>query len=66
MRKLLVEEGEEGFFDMLRDLAPYLETPLTVVWYRYCEGSFDGAGQWTVWPGSPYVQVQKVEPLSSP
>jgi hypothetical protein len=65
MRRLLEERGEEGFVAMLGDLAPYLETPLTVVWHRILEGHFDGAGQYTVWPGSPYVQVQTVRPLAA-
>jgi hypothetical protein len=41
-----------------------LRRPLTVVWHRILEGDFDGAGQWTVWPGSPYVQVQRVYPIA--
>jgi hypothetical protein len=65
MRHLLAEKGNEGFVAMLRELAPYLETPLTIVWHRIEGGEFDGAGQWTVWPGSPYVQVQQVNPLTT-
>jgi hypothetical protein len=56
---------EEGFADLLRNLAPYLLTPLTIVWSAIHSSSreLEGAGQWTVWPGSPYVQVQRVAPL---
>jgi hypothetical protein len=63
LQDLLMEKGNEGFVAMLRKLAPYLETPLTVVWYSIDAYDFHGAGRWTVWPGSPDVQVQKVDPL---
>jgi hypothetical protein len=60
---LLWKLGDEGFVALLQDLAPYLGTPLTVVWHWTGSGEFLGAGQWTVWPGSPYVQVHEVVPL---
>jgi hypothetical protein len=61
---LAAAHGEERFAALLRDLAPYLETPLTVIWHcTLDDGGFGGAGQWTVWPGSPHVQVQEVRPL---
>jgi hypothetical protein len=63
MSDLLEEKGEEGFLALLRDLAPYLETPLTIVWCDIFEGDFWGAAQWTVCPGSPDVEVQRVDPL---
>jgi hypothetical protein len=64
MQLVLEEKGNEGFVAMLRELAPYLQTPLTVVWHSIFEGHFGGAGQWTVQPGSPDVQVQEVFPLA--
>jgi len=60
----LQEIGDVGFVAMLERIAPYLETPLTVVWHRKVEGQFGLAGQWTVYPGAPNVQVQEVFPLA--
>jgi hypothetical protein len=61
---LAAAHGEERFAALLRDLAPYLETPLTVLWHcTLDDGGFGGAAQWTVGPGSPHVQVQTVRPL---
>jgi len=47
----LNEHGEEGFADFLRELAPYLETPLTVIAFHIDKDEFFGATQWEVKPG---------------
>lgn len=66
MFDLLREKGDKGFMSMLEMLADNLETPLTIVWSSISEGYFADAGQWTVWPGCPYIQVQKVSSVGNP
>ncbi|HEY3836915.1 MAG TPA: hypothetical protein VGL72_10105 [Bryobacteraceae bacterium] len=60
---LLAKYGDDGFVALLRELVPLLVTPLIVVWHRKIDGAFDGAAQWAIWPGCPFVRVQQVDPL---
>jgi hypothetical protein len=55
-RYLLMEHGEHGFAGLLRELAPYLETPLTVLALRRAGGD-SWARALTVRPGGAEVEV---------
>jgi hypothetical protein len=53
------EQGEEGFLALLRDLAPHLATPLTLLRVAMDRGSC-AAQAWTVHPGSKEVETLDV------
>jgi hypothetical protein len=55
------EPGYEEFTDLLLELAPYLEWPLTVQVAEFSsDGEFDAAKEWTVRPGATEVEVKEI------
>ena len=51
------EDGERGFVKLLREVAPYLETPLTVQAVSYWNDGFPiWAREWHVRPGAEEVE----------
>jgi hypothetical protein len=53
------EKGQDGFLQLLRDLAPHLETPLVILCLSApcCTGS---AVAWSVQPGVREVEMLEI------
>jgi hypothetical protein len=60
--RLYQEKGNEGFLALLRDLAPYLKTPLMILFLHRPLPHYDpsSARAWTVHPGSKEVETLDV------
>ena len=57
---LYEQKGEEGFIALLRDLAPCLETPLTIQATEYNYAEFHIAQEWIVQPGAKDPDIKTI------
>jgi hypothetical protein len=61
LENLIQEEGEAGFISLLRELIPFLVTPLMVLSVSYSESSMYALA-WLVLPGAEDVKTLAVSP----
>jgi hypothetical protein len=60
----LFDAGDEGFLNLLRDLGPYLATPLVVQAVTMDRHEFVDAKEWIVRPGAKEVETKTIDKLS--
>src|SRR4029077_21049542 len=60
---LYEQKGEQGFVALLLDLAPCLETPLTIQAIEYDFDEFHIAREWIIQPGARAVETRTMLPI---